>query len=176
MFCLVATNSAGEATVGNAVSFTTPASKPTVESEDAGEVKATSVRLDGALNPNNQTSECKFRYGSEASLATGTDVLCEPASFPAEYGSQSVATSIGGLEAGKTYYYRILATNPSGTQEGTVEHFATAITPETPTTQAPSPLTATTATLRGVLNPGAKGDAGSYRIPLQRLRRGMCGR
>ncbi len=160
--CLVATNEAGETAAGNEVSFTTLASKPGIESESVSGVNGGSAHLEGVVNPNNQTSECKFRYGSEASLATGTDVLCEPASFPAEYGGQGVAVNLGGLEAGKTYYYRVLATNPSGTQEGTVEHFTTAIPPETPDAAAPAPLTATTATLHGVLNPAANGEAGSY--------------
>jgi len=162
--CLVAENEAGETAAGNEVSFTTLASKPSIESESASGVKGSEARLEGVVNPNNQTSECKLRYGTEASLATGTDVLCEPSTFPAEYGGQAVAKTVTGLSGATTYYYRVIASNGSGLEEGVIEHFTTKIPPETPETGKAEPLTATSTTLHAVLNPAAKGETGSYQF------------
>jgi chitodextrinase len=155
-FCLLARNKAGETSVGSPVNFTTPPAPPTILSEGVSSIKAGEAHLEGTVNPNNETSECKFEYGTDPSLATGTTTtLCEPSSFPAEYGGQGVGLSVGGLEADKTYYYRILASNATGTETGTIEHFTTDFLPETPEATAPNPstVTATGATFLGVLNP-----------------------
>jgi WD40-like Beta Propeller Repeat len=162
--CLVASNEAGEIAVGNEVPFTTLASKPSVEAESVSGVKGTEAHLEGVVNPNNQASECKLEYGTEPVLAKGTVVLCEPAAFPSGYGGQAVARTVAGLSANTTYYYRVLASNASGVEEGTIEHFSTAIPPETPEAGKAEPLASTSTTLHGVLNPAAKGEAGSYQF------------
>ena len=163
-FCLFERNAASEEAGGVPVTFETKVAAPTVESESFSSVKANGARLEGVVNPNNQVSECKFQYGTEPSLATGTTTtLCEPGSFPAEYGGQGVALNVGGLEEHKTYYYRVLATNMTGTQTGTIGHFETAVKPETPEEVEPaSAITATEATLHGSLNPAAPGNPGAY--------------
>jgi hypothetical protein len=153
-FCLVATNAAGEAATGNEVSFATPVAPPAVESKPASAIKATEARLEGVVNPNNQVTECKFLYGTEPLLTTGTTTaLCEPASFPASFGGQGVGLNVPGLAQDTTYYYRAIASNPTGTTEGAIEHFTTALPPETPETKPANPIAATAATLHGVLNP-----------------------
>jgi hypothetical protein len=169
-FCLRARNAAGETAVGNAVHFTTPPAAPTVESEGASGIKASEAHLEGVVNPNNQTSECKFQYEVEApSLAAPTTRFCEPASFVAAFGGQGVGLSLSGLEADKTYYYRVLATNAQSIKEGkaaegAIKHFTTAFPPETPETKPASPVAAGEATLHGVLNPASnhESEPGSY--------------
>jgi hypothetical protein len=159
--CMVATNQAGESTPSaNEVTFTTPATAPTIESESVSSINAGGAHLEGTVNPNNETTECKFQYGtSDPSLTTGTTTtLCEPASFPAEFGGQGVSLDVGGLAAGKTYYYRVLATNKTGETQGTevepIKQFTTT-TPfsEPPEAKPANPIAATEATLHGVLNP-----------------------
>jgi hypothetical protein len=161
MFCLLARNRAGETAVGAPVPFTTPPAKPSIESENVSSVKATGARLEGVVNPNNQATECKIQYGSEPALTTPTTVPCEPALLN-NFGGQGVGVTVG-LGAKTTYYYRVVATNGTGTNEGPIEHFTTPTPPETPTTTAPATaITTSSATLEGVLNPGGKGEAGSY--------------
>jgi hypothetical protein len=161
MFCLLARNRAGETAVGAPVPFTTPPAKPSIESESTSSVKATGARLEGVVNPNNQATECKIQYGTEPALTTPTTVPCEPALLN-NFGGQGVGVTVG-LGAKTTYYYRVLATNGTGTNEGPIEHFTTATPPEAPTTTAPATaITTTSATLEGVLNPGGGGEAGSY--------------
>jgi hypothetical protein len=169
-FCLRARNAAGETAVGNAVHFTTPPAAPTVESESASGIKASEAHLEGVVNPNNQTSECRFQYEVEApSLAAPTTRFCEPASFVAGFGGQGVGLNLRRLEADKTYYYRVLAENAQSIKEGkpaegAIKHFTTAFPPETPEKAKASGETATTAELHGVLNPTVshESEPGTY--------------
>jgi hypothetical protein len=159
-FCLVERNLAHESSQLSPVKhFTTPPAAPAIESEGVSSIKATEAHLEGVVNPNNQTTECRFQYGTEPSLATGTTTaLCEPASFPASLGGQSIGLNISGLIQDTTYYYRVLAKNATGETKGTevepIMHFETALPPNTPEKATATNLTATTATLNGVLNPG----------------------
>ena len=161
-FCLLARNTAGETAVGPPVHFTTPPAKPSIESESVSGVKATAARLEGVVNANNEATECEFQYGTEALLTTPTTIPCEPAVLN-NFGGQGVGVTVGGLEAKTTYYYRVVATNGTGVTEETIGHFTTPTPPEAPTTKEPAvAITATSATLEGVLNPGGGGEAGSY--------------
>jgi hypothetical protein len=159
--CLLSTNTLGDSEEDLTPKyFETPPAPPTIESESSSNVKTTEARLEGFVNPNNELTECKFQYGTEALLETGvTTTLCEPASFPAEYGGQVVGLNVGGLLAGTTYYYRIVAENEQSRKEGkpgegAIEHFITAFPfVEAPEAKPANPVAATEATLHGVLNP-----------------------
>ena len=162
--CLVSSNAFGSEVdpATPPVRFKTLVAEPGIESEGVSAVKATEAHLEGAVNPNNQTTECKFQYGTDVSLATSTTALCEPPTFAAAYGGQVVGLNVGGLEGKTTYYYRVVVSNPTGVNEGTIQHFTTATAPETPEGEKAEPITGSTATLHGILNPKAKGEAGSY--------------
>jgi hypothetical protein len=164
-FCLLARNAAGETALGSAVHFTTPAAPPTILSESVshhnnkGEPLATGeARLEGAVNPNNQLSECHFQYG-EASVSEH-EVSCEPELLKG-YGEQGVAVTVGGL-TGAPYHYRILAKNGKGEEATGSEK--TVLPPETPETKPASPVTTSEATLHGVLNPASnhEPEPGTY--------------
>ncbi len=161
MFCLLARNAAGETALGPAVGFTTSTAPPSIESETVSAVSAAGARLEGVVNPNNQATECMFQYGAEPSLTAPTTVACEPLLL-AGFGGQGVGVSVGGLEAGRTYYYRVLASNGTGTGEAAIAHFTTSTPPEPPTTSPVTAITTNSATFQGVLNPGGGGEAGSY--------------
>jgi hypothetical protein len=133
--------------------FTTPPSPPAIESEAVSSVKAAAARLEGVLNPNNQLTECHFQYG-EASVSENT-VSCEPELLKG-YGGQGVGVNIGGLNENATYRYRIVAKNGKGEESTEEKSFETALRPNTPEKAKATAVTATTATLNGVLNPGGK--------------------
>ncbi len=129
-FCLVATNSAGEAVEStNELEFETPAAPPTVESVSAPKVTATAVTLEGAVNPNNESTECRFQYGTTS--VSENEVACNPelltgfgphgVSSTTLNGTGETVTSITDLLQGTTYKYRLLAKNLAGeeSKEGT---------------------------------------------------------
>jgi hypothetical protein len=92
-----------------------PQLKPTVVTEVASEITATSAVLNATVNPNGGTvSACTFEYGPTSSYGQSAPCSSLPGS-----GTSPVAVSatITDLTA-KTYHFRITATNPSGTSTG----------------------------------------------------------
>jgi hypothetical protein len=159
-FCLVTINKVGESTVGNLVTFKTAVSKPTLISESVSGVNATEAHLEAVVSPNNESTECRFQWGKTS--VTENEKECEQGNA-LEGGEQGVELTVTGLEQNTVYHYRVLLKNATGEEKGAGgEHFTTAIHPETPETGKAEPVTTTTATLHGVLNPGAPGNPGSY--------------
>lgn len=155
VFCLVATNSAGEtAQSANELHFETLVAPPTIVSESTSSVKSTEARLEGVVNPNNQLTECHFQYGQ--SKASENTVPCEPGVLEG-FGEDGVAANVSGLEAAKIYRYRIVAKNGKGeVTEGPEKEFKRLVAPpEAPTTEAVQAVTNTTAALHGLVNPVA---------------------
>ena len=160
-FCMFATNVAGEATPSsNEVSFTTLASKPTVDSESISAVNSTAATLEAQVNPNNQATAAYFQYSTSAtvngsgSLTGSTQTPAPPGSaLGSSYGDRPVGpAALTGLPAGSTYYYQAVATNATGVSYGAVQSFTTVPTPHTDPVSA---IAATTATFNGhlTLNP-----------------------
>jgi hypothetical protein len=150
-FCLIATDEAGETTAGNEVSFQTLALKPSVDSQGTSAVSSTGATLEAQVNPNNQETTYSFEYATSKTLAGATTV--EGASALQGFGDQTASAPTGAvLEAGEIYYYRVLATNATGTTVGTVRSFATV---PTPSTDAVGSVGASSATFNGhfALNP-----------------------
>jgi hypothetical protein len=158
-FCAIAVNNAGEAASGSALTFKTLALPPTVVGVSAPTPRATEVRLEAVVNANNEpTEECKFEFGETTSY--GSELPCEPAGLEG-FGPQGVGATVAGLTQNTAYDYRVVVKNATGTREGAGE-FTTALPPEVPSGEQANPITASAATLEGVLNPGAEGDPGSY--------------
>jgi hypothetical protein len=171
--CLVAENTFGR-TVGAPVTFNTLPAPPTIESEstspfppnegDPHPRPASEIRLEASVNANNEPTECHFQYqAEEPSLSAPTTTLCEPNALAGTFGPQSVALNVGGLEAGKVYYYRVVAKNAAGETQGIEteppKQFETALPPNTPEKAEATGITKTTATLNGILNPtGARAN------------------
>ncbi len=90
--------------------------KPTVVTEAASAITATSAVLNATVNPNGGTvSACTFEYGPTTSYGQSAPCSALPGS-----GTSPVAVSatISGLTAKKAYHFRITASNPSGTSTG----------------------------------------------------------
>jgi subtilase family serine protease len=125
---LVASNGSGT-TNGSDQTFTTtssapppPNSPPAATTDPATNVIETSATLNGTVNPSGQQTSYHFQWGTTASYGQST------ASQSAGSGTSNVAASanLSGLTAGTTYHYRLVASNGSGTTNGSDQTFTTA--------------------------------------------------
>lgn len=124
---------------------------PVVTTDNASGITNVAATLGGTVNPNGLATTAWFEWGTSATLATSDTTATQ--NFAAGTTVQSVSASISGLTFGSTYYYRLAASNSSGTTRGTIKSFSTAATRPTVTTLAADNLAVTGATLHGTVNP-----------------------
>ena len=132
--------------------------EPNVETTDASSVGKTGATLNATVDPNGEAvSNCHFDYGT--TLSYGSSVPCEKIPAPGD-AAVPVSSAIGALSPGTTYYFRIVATNGTGTSYGAAESLTTEPAAPTVETVAPSSVGQTTATLNGTVKPngGALSD------------------
>jgi hypothetical protein len=131
------------------------------------EVKATTATLQGVLDPTS-TGElgASYQFIYRASSATcqgaGEVKSAEGLSLGEEH--EAVGQAIEGLAPNTEYTVCLAITNSTKTETvlSLPLTFKTALAPEVPAALKAEPLTATTATLHGVLNPNAEGNPGSF--------------
>jgi phosphodiesterase/alkaline phosphatase D-like protein len=124
--CLVAVNAAEESMQGSEEVFTTAAAKPVVLARtEAGSVTPFDAVLEAEINPENFAGTYRLEYSASSSLA-GAMVLVE-STFPKSGEVQDTGPVETGavLSPATTYYYRVVATNATGTTTGPIEHFET---------------------------------------------------
>jgi phosphodiesterase/alkaline phosphatase D-like protein len=128
---------------------------PTAVTGSATDVRPSSAVLNGTVNPNGRMTTYFFEYGTSASYGNKT------ATTSAGNASTTIAvsTSVGSLQAGRTYHFRIVATSDQGTTRGADKTFETLPAPDVTTGDATN-VGPTTATLTGRVNP--RGRATSY--------------
>ncbi len=158
-FCVVAINKnqlgsieGRESQIAPPLTFRTSAVAPKVDAESVSAQTPFVATLEAQVNPENQRStSCVFEYGETA--AYGTTAACAP---PTVEGSsdQGVSAAVSALTPSKTYHYRVVVGNATGTARGADEEF------KTPAAQAPtvenvfaSSVTPFTATLLAEVNP-----------------------
>jgi hypothetical protein len=169
-FEVIAKNSKGEAEVSAPATFTTPAAEvPVVEGQISSGVTSTTATLEGQINPNYQETTYEFEYATNEALVGATKVGAGVLP-PAIFGNQPVSVALSGLTGNTVYYYRLTATDRTGTTDGTpVQSFQTTDAP-LPTTGASSYITRTSAILAGAVDPAGSltqyhfvyGTTGSY--------------
>jgi NHL repeat-containing protein len=154
-YCTVTENQYG-ATRGPIESFTTQGEEPEILSEGAA------MSPEGALlgeffaeiNPNNQETTYTFEYSTEADLETetleGSVGIVGGAMIPAGFGPALAKGEVEVEPANVTRYYRVVATNATGTKIGKIQAY----------TKVPlvgnesfSELALTTAVLKATVNP-----------------------
>ncbi|MBN1770298.1 MAG: hypothetical protein JXB32_03465 [Deltaproteobacteria bacterium] len=167
-YCAIAVNSEGTS-FGAVLSFTTLGA-PTVTTTAATSVSATAATLNGSANPNGNAAYGYFRYaptdpgtcsdsfGTRAPSSSGSDTYLGAGTTAVGY-----ARTLSGLTPGTTYYYCAIARNSYGTSFGLVLSFTTPTAAPTVTTNTPSPVAGTTATLNGTANPGGAATTGWFR-------------
>ena len=159
---VVATNGTGTED-GPIEHFTTPAlAEPIVESESVSGNTGPTATLETQVDPNYQATSCEFQYGTDAALTTSTTVPCSPEQLGEGGPGATASAALKGLESGRVYYYRVVATNGTGKKDGPTEHFTTQARPAI-VTGLPEGVTRATAALAGAsVNP--EGATTSYRF------------
>lgn len=95
------------------------AGTPLVTTNGPASVSANSAVLNGSINPNNLQTQFWFDFGVTSNFSQKTSVQ----TLNVGNSWQLVAGNISGLETGKTYYYRVVAQNSSGTSFGEIRSF-----------------------------------------------------
>jgi phosphodiesterase/alkaline phosphatase D-like protein len=128
---------------------------PSVTTGDATSITNTSGTVHGTVNPEGQTTQYAFQYGTSSKYGHETRLT----SAGAGTADQSVSSTAGSLVPGTTYHYRTIAISSGGTSTGTDGTFRTtgtapvSKTPPTVTTGTASALNAGGATVSGTVNP-----------------------
>lgn len=123
---LSVTSNAGTV-LGSGVEVTTLPLAPAVTTGSASGVTQAGATVGGVVNPNGGVSSCHFEYGTTTSYGSNGECATPPGEGEAPVAEQ---LALSGLDAGTTYHYRLVATNPGGTTTGSDLSF---------TTQLPSP-------------------------------------
>ena len=139
-----------------------PPPPPTSTTAAATGISLHVATLNGTVNPNGQATNAWFEWGTDNALASPT--LTTAQAIGAGSTDSSVSASITGLTMGTTYYYRVAATNASGTQKGTIASFTTALPNTAPavTTNAATSVTISGAVLNGTVNPNELSTTGVF--------------
>ena len=146
-FRVVAANSAGT-TNGPDQIFTTGAcsvSSPTVTTNAASAIAATSATLNGTVSSNGASTTVTFQYGLTTSYAAGTATAAQ-SPLAAGAAGAAVSAAVSGLACNATYHFRAVGTNSIATTYGADATFTTATC-----------ATASTTTLGSNFNPSTVG-------------------
>jgi hypothetical protein len=130
------------------------AEAPAIASESASAVNSTEATLEAQVNPDNQSTTYTFEYSTSATGETlNAPVTSLAGAGPLEgFGNQRASAPTGSvLQAGTTYFYRVVVKNASS--EESVGKVQSLTTVPVPVTEAPNPIGGTTATFHGHLQP-----------------------
>jgi hypothetical protein len=156
-FRLVAGNAAG--VTDGSDQRVTMQGPPAVDSQSAGSVTTTTATLQAQLNPFGLDTTYHFQYGTSTSY--GTSIPVPDGDIGSGQGDQAVSQGLTGLQVGRIYHYRVLATNSQGTVTGADQTFTTLPAVAIDAISV-SNVTTTTVTLSAQINPG--GFATAYHI------------
>lgn len=116
---VVATNSVGS-TVGVDMTFTTLGKVPATATKPATNITPGTARFNGSVNPGNLSTIVSFEYGTDSVYGSSIKAVPSPVTGNVQV---DVYADIIGLTTGKTYHYRVAATNDAGTVYGSDKTF-----------------------------------------------------
>ena len=133
---------------GSDMTFTT-LSGPSVTTNAATSVSATTATVNGTVNANNYTTTVTFEYGFNTSY--GQTVTADQSPVTGNTNT-AVSRTLGTLIPNTTYHYRVVGSSAVGTVYGADMTFTTGALAPTVTTNAASGIGSTGATLNGTVN------------------------
>lgn len=145
---VAASNSAG--TSWGIIASFVPGSAPLVTTLAATSVSTTGATLNGNVTPNGLATSAWFVWGTDPTLSTGSATAAQTAGSGSA--SEPVSFALAGLSTGTTYYFRIYASNTSGTSWGSIISVTPSSVPTVVTLPATS-ISGTGATLNGNVTP-----------------------
>jgi hypothetical protein len=148
---------------------------PTATTLAATGVTANSVQIQGLVNPGNADTTYTFELGTTAAYG----LLTVTGGVGGGSGDKSVSAAIDGLESGRTYHYRIVATNAGGKATGVDRTFTTAAGGTLPSLGGKTPRVnprGVTVKVKRKLRRGLPGYTftGKVLLPLGLSRTGAC--
>ena len=145
---IFARNTAGSTRSSTGAFKTLPG--PLVSIAPATEVTASSAQLSGTVNPEGEAVlECRFEYGSSTDYGSSVPCSTDPG---AGVSAIAVSASLTGAKAPRTYDFRLFVKDAAGSVESANRTFTTP-PPPTASASSASEITATSAHLRGGVNP-----------------------
>ena len=149
-FRIVAKNSFGEGE-GSDRTFTTGAVLPEVTPQAASEITQTTATLNGTVNPLGlKVTACRFEYGRTTTYEAA--VPCS--AMPGEGHSPTPVTAeISELLPGRSYHFRIVASNSEGTSTSADASLVTVAEPPVSVTESALALGSGSETLIGAVAP-----------------------
>ncbi len=154
-FRVLLTNATGEGEAPEAEFTTLALQSPIFGSASASAITSTDATLEAHLNPDSQETTYEFQYATNEAMSENLITLGE-GTLPAEYAELPAGpVDLGdALKPGTIYFYRVIATNGTGTTEGPVQSFETsAPTPPLLISQSVSAIAETTASFEAKVNP-----------------------
>lgn len=145
----VATSTAG--TGRGADGILTTSSAPAAVTSGASAVTPTTATLNGTVDPSGRPTTWYFDYGT--STGYGKKTAAKDAGSGS--GATGVSEPVTGLTTGRTYHFRLVATNDAGTSRGSDRTFVPSAAPAV-TTKAASSVADTTAKLNGSVDPNGQ--------------------
>ena len=145
---VVADNGGGLVNGGD-MDFTTPFAAPTATTRAATGVSASIATLNGLVNPNGSSTDVTFEYGTTASY--GSTAPATTGTLNGDSTATDVSAALTGLTPSTPYHFRVVAVNSGGTTNSADRTFTTLVAP-TATTSAATGVSATSASLRGLVN------------------------
>ena len=143
---IAATNSNG-AVYGSDQAFGT-GGPPQVSTLSATAVTTSGAVLNGTVNPHGLPTAAWFEWGITSSYGNLTPVT----DMGGGTNALPLSVPVGGLTSGRTYHFRVVATNSTGAVYGSDQTFLTLALPQVSTSSAIA-VTNDAATLKGTVNP-----------------------
>ena len=127
---------------------------PSTTTNPATSVTSIGATLNGSVNPNGLQTNYWFLWGTDPNLTNPVLIQETPTQGMAAgtFTSQAVSAVLPLLNVGTAYYFRVVARNADGEQQGNILNFQTSVSP-TMTTNAATSITTTGAVLNGDVNP-----------------------
>ena len=111
---------------------------PIATFSSANSITQTGAILNGNVTPNGQATTAWFEWGTDSILATFS--VTPNQSLGSGTTSQAVMATLSGLSFGMTYYFRVAASNSTGTTKGSIASFSTTTPQGGAAPYPPSPI------------------------------------